>query len=251
MAPPGVICQFRMVKLQENLPVLVGLSATVWGEAGSKDTIKGAMKGKNISSNQGGTFFDPRPDQRKSVRMSLRKDNSIVAPFGVEDLPHRKGPRPRTMRGPLHIQRNAHGHPKYLNQLVSEVLTWPHIESIPSVTFSPKIISIRLQPLAASRDPSAFITGREFARVLTVIPTIYLALPFDCAHWAALRGCTEPHYLRSHGMISVSTAVLYTPRNQEELTVCHFLFSASYDFACKFSFRDEDALPARPLSCEQ
>jgi hypothetical protein len=199
--------------------------------------------GKNIGSNQGGTSFDPSPDQRKLVRMSLRRDDVTVAPVGAEDLPERKGPRPRTLRGPLHIQRNAHGDPKYLNRLVHEVLTWPYIESTPS--FSPKIISYRLQVDAARRDPSAFITGREFARVLTVMPTIYLALPFDCAHWAALRGWTEPHYLRSHGMISVSTAVLYTPRNEEELTVCSFLFSASYHFACKFSFQDEPAVSLR------
>jgi hypothetical protein len=175
----------------------------------------------------------------------------MVAPVGAEDLPHRKGLRPRTIRGPVHTQRNAHGEPKYLNQLVNEVLTWPYIEPIPSISFPPKIISIRLQAAAARNDPSAFITGREFARVLIVTPTIYLALPFDCAHWAALRGWTEPHYLRSLGMISVSTAVLYTPRNQEELAVCHFLFSASYDFACKFSLRDEHARRPRPLSSER
>ena len=175
----------------------------------------------------------------------------MAAPVSAEDLPHRKGPRPRTIRGPLHTQRNAHGDPKYLDQLVNEVLTWPYIESIPSVTSPPKIISIRLQAVAARNDPSAFITGREFARVLTAIPTIYLALPFECAHWAALRGWTEPHYLRSLGMISVSTAVLYTPRNQEELAVCYFLFSASYHFARKSSLRDEHAVRPRPLSCER
>ena len=175
----------------------------------------------------------------------------IVAPVGAEDLPQRKGLRPRTIRGPLHTQRNAHGDSKYLNQLVNEVLTWPYIESIPPVTFPPKIISIRLQAVAARNDPSAFITGREFARVLTVMPTIYLALPFDCAHWAALRGWTEPHYLRSLGMISVSTAVLYTPRNQEELAVCYFLFSASYHFALKFWSRDEHAKQSQLVACEE
>jgi hypothetical protein len=208
------------------------------------------MTRKTISSNQGGTSFDPCPDQNKPARISRRKDDVIVAPVCAEDLPQRKGLRPRTIRGPLHTQRNAHGNPKYLNQLVKEVLTWPYIEPIPSVTFPSKIISIRLQAVAARNDPSAFITGREFARVLTVMPTIYLALPFDCAHWAALRGWTEPHYLRSLGMISVSTAVLYTPRNQEELAVCYFLFSASYHFACKFSLRDEHAEPSRLLACE-
>jgi hypothetical protein len=214
--------------------VLVGLRATIWGEAGSKDTIKRSNNGKEHWFDSGRTSFDPSLDRIRSTRTSLRTENIIAAPVRPEDLPARKGPKPRTMRGPLHIQSNAHGDLKYLNRLINEVLTWPYIESIPSVPFSPKIISFRLSAGAARNDPSAFITGREFARVLTVMPTIYLALPFECAHWAALRGWTEPHHLRSYGMISVSTAVLYTPRNEEELSVCSFLFSASYRFACKF-----------------
>jgi hypothetical protein len=179
------------------------------------------------------------------MQMSLRSDNLIVAPVSAENLPERKGPKPKTMRGPLHLQRNAHGNPKYLNQLANDVLSWPYIESIPSAPFFPKIISFRLEADAAGSDPSAFIAGREFARVLSVMPTIYLALPFDYAYWAALRGWTEPHYLRSHGMVPVSTAVLYTPRDEEELAVCSFLFSASYHFACKFPFHDADAVPSR------
>jgi hypothetical protein len=238
-------------ELQERFSVLMGLRATVWGEAGSKDTIKGPIMGKNIGSIQGGTSFDPSPDRRKSVPPSLRTEKIIAVPVWPEDLPERKGPKPRTMRGPLHVQRNGHGHPKYLNRLIDEVLTWPYLESNPSVPFPPKVISFRLAADAARNDPSAFITGREFARVLTVMPTIHLALPFDCAHWAALRGWTEPHYLRSHGMISVSTAVLYTPRNEEELSVCSFLFSASYQFACKFSFHDEYAVPLRVSTCKR
>ena len=229
----------------------MGLRATVWGEAGSKDTIKGAIIGKNIGSIQGGTSFDPRPDRRKSGRMSLRTESVIAALVAPEELPERKGPKPRTMRGPLHVQRNGHGHPKYLNRLIDQILTWPYLEPIPSIAFSPKMISFRLTADAARNDPSAFIAGREFARVLTVMPTIHLALPFDCAHWAALRGWTEPHYLRSHGMTSVSTAVLYTPRNEEELSVCSFLFSASYRFACKFSFHDEYAVSSRVSPCER
>jgi hypothetical protein len=207
--------------------------------------------GKNIGSIHGGTSFDPSPDRRKSGRMSLRTESVIAALVGPEELPERKGPKPRTMRGPLHVQRNGHGHPKYLNRLIDEVLTWPYLEPIPSVAFSPKMISFRLAADAARNDPSAFIAGREFARVLTVMPPIHLALPFDCAHWAVLRGWTEPHYLRSHGMTSVSTAVLYTPRNEEELSVCSFLFSASYRFACKFSFHDEYAVSSRVSPCER
>lgn len=163
------------------------------------------------------------------------REHMIVAPIRSDGLPRRKGAKPRTFRGPLHIQCNGHGDPKYLNQLIAEVLTWPHIESASSVVNRRKTFSIRLTEIAAAGDPSAFIIGREFARVLLQAPTIYLALPFEAAHWAEFRGWTEPHYLRSYGLMPVSASVVYTPRDEEELEVCYSLFSESYRFACKFA----------------
>jgi hypothetical protein len=159
----------------------------------------------------------------------------IVAPIGFSGLPRRKGTKPRTFRGPLHIQCNGHGDPKYLNQLVDEVLRWPHIESTSSVLDRRKTVSIRLKDVATATDPSAFLIGREFARVLFEAPTIYLALPFEAAHWAMFRGWTEPHYLRSYGLMRVSASVVYTPRDEEELEVCYSLFSESYRFACRYA----------------
>jgi hypothetical protein len=136
----------------------------------------------------------------------------------------------------LHIQCNGHGDPKYLNQLVDEVLTWPYVEPAPSVGDHQKTVSIRLKEIAAAEDPSAFIIGREFARVLLQAPTIYLALPFEAAHWAVFRGWAEPHYLRSYGLMPVSASVVYTPRDEEELAVGYSLFSESYRFACKLAY---------------
>jgi Family of unknown function (DUF5519) len=160
----------------------------------------------------------------------------IVAPIGFHGLPPRKGAKPRTLRTPLHIQCNEHGDLKYLDQLVDEVLTWPYVESTLSIVKHRRTISIRLKESAAAKDPSAFITGREFARVSLRAPTIYLALPFEAAHWAVFRGWAEPHYLRSYGLMPVSASVVYTPRDKEDLEVCYFLFSESYRFACKFDW---------------
>jgi hypothetical protein len=153
------------------------------------------------------------------------RDGALIAPVGPNGLPRRKGTKPRTFRGPLHIQCNGYGDPKYLSQLVEKVLTWPQIESLDSVVNRRRAISIRVKQIAAVTDPSAFITGREFARVLLKAPTIYLALPFEAAHWAVFRGWAEPHYLRSYGLMPVSVFVVYTPRDKEELEVCSILFS--------------------------
>jgi hypothetical protein len=50
---------------------------------------------------------------------------------------------------------------------------------------------IRLTEMVATDEPSAFLTAREFGRVLLGSPTIYLAVPLVCAHWAIVRGWAE------------------------------------------------------------
>ena len=97
---------------------------------------------------------------------------------------------------------------------------------------------MRLAEMAATDKPSAFLTAREFGRVLLGAPTIYLALPLVCAHWAIVRGWAEPHYLASSGLMPAGAVVVYTPRDEQELGVCHLLFSQSYRFACSFVRRE-------------
>ena len=173
----------------------------------------------------------------KNERGAKQGQNIIertLASIGSDSLPARKGKRPRTIRGPLHVQCNGHGDAKYLNQLVDQVLTWPHIESSPPPVSSPNTIRIRLAETVTTDEPSAFLTAREFGRVLWGSPTIYLALPLVCAHWAIVRGWAEPHYLASFDLMPPGAVVVYTPRDERELGVCYSLFSQSYHFACGF-----------------
>ena len=58
-------------------------------------------------------------------------------------------------------------------------------------------IFVRLKQTATASEPSAFMTDREFARVPLRAPTIYLALPLICAHWAILRLWSEPRPSRT------------------------------------------------------
>jgi hypothetical protein len=174
-----------------------------------------------------------------------RKDRTTTG-FAPSDLPVREGQRPNTMLGPSHIQCNGHGDPKYLNRLLEDVLSWPYIESAPSSTTPRHMVRIRLQETAARIDPSAFIGTREFGRVVFGSPTIILALPLVCAHWAIVRGWAEPHYLRSFGLMPAGAVLLYTPKNRAELAVCYSLFSESYHFACKFLH--EEAQSAKGLT---
>ena len=153
--------------------------------------------------------------------------------FAPRDFPVREGPRPNTIVGPLHIQCNEHGDPGYLNQLLEDVLSWPSVESTPSSAPLTKVLPLRLEETAVNSDPSAFIGTREFGRVFLASPTIILALPLVCAHWAIVKGWAEPHYLRLFGLMPAGAVLIYTPKNCTELAVCYSLFSESYHFACK------------------
>ena len=92
------------------------------------------------------------------------------------DLPRRTGPRPETLCGPLHIQCAGHGDPKFLEQLVSDVLSWPHIEALPVSADQLSIIPIRLEQSATSEESESFLSAREFARVMVGAPTIYFVV---------------------------------------------------------------------------
>jgi len=164
----------------------------------------------------------------------------MLAPTRSDNLPLRKGTRPKTIRGPLHIQDSGYGDPKYLNEFVDEILTWPHIESVAPSVSCPDTIRIRINQRTITSDPAAFLTTREFARVLVVATTIYMALPLVCAHWAIVRGWAEPHYLASFGLMPAGAVVVYTPRDEQELGICYFLFAESYRSACGLSIGDRE-----------
>jgi hypothetical protein len=165
-------------------------------------------------------------------------------PRALQNLPARRTSRPKTLRGPLHIQCSGHGSRKYIDQLVKDVLSWPHIEPLSDMSNPPTTIPIRFGENAAMLDSAPLISGREFARVLLGAPTIYLALPLVCAHWAIVRGWAEPHYLSSFGLMPAGAVVVYTPKDREQLSVCYALFYAAYQSALVVNSRPPgSALP--------
>jgi len=103
-------------------------------------------------------------------------------------LPIRKGPRPQTIVGPLHIQCDGYGDSKHWNELVKNVLAWPHIE--PS-SGNHHIVRVRLEEKVARSNSATYMSEREFGRFLLAAPTIYLALPVPLAQRAIARRWAE------------------------------------------------------------
>ena len=132
--------------------------------------------------------------KRKEVNI-MDRFQSVKNPINIApSLPNRRGKRPLTIVSPLHVQCSDHGDDKALRDLVNEVIAWPDIEAGPLPVGSADLISFQVGEDVATGDPSVFIAGREFGRVLFGAPTIYLTLPLICAHWAVVRGWAEPHY---------------------------------------------------------
>jgi hypothetical protein len=147
------------------------------------------------------------------------------------DLPNRHGQRPVTIGGPLHVQCCDHGDERALRYLLSEVSRWSDVEEASWWLGGSEIASCQVAEEVATADPSVFISTREFARVLFNPLTIYLSLPLSSAHWAIIRGWAEPHCASRSGLIPPGVMVVYTPRNEDELTVCRSLFWISYNFS--------------------
>jgi Family of unknown function (DUF5519) len=148
-------------------------------------------------------------------------------------LPNRRGKRPVTIRGPLHVQSGDYGDEIALHHLIDEVIAWPDIEAGPLPVGSADLVSIKVGEEVATADPCVFITGREFGRVLFGAPTIYLTLPLRYAHWAIIRGWAEPHFASSFGVVPPGVMVVYTPRDEDEVAVCRSLFRVSYNFSLR------------------
>lgn len=151
-------------------------------------------------------------------------------PADALTFPVRKGRRPVTIRGPLHIQRDDNGDEGLLRELIDEVAAWPGVEAFPLPIGSSDLVSLRLDKKLAADPASIFITDREFGRVLFGAPTIYLTLPLSCAHWAIVRGWAEPHFASSFGLVPPGVMVIYTPRDEQEKAVCRALFRTSYAY---------------------
>ena len=149
----------------------------------------------------------------------------------LDTIPKRKGTRPATICGPLHIQCGGSGDPKYLRKLITEVLSWPGVESTPPIVRSPDLISIHLKRGKGAIGSAVTTSVREFAKVYLEAPTIHVTLPLVTAHWAILGGWAEPHYLASQGLIPAGTVLLYTPKDESEVDVCRFHFSQAYEHA--------------------
>src|SRR5580700_10862348 len=75
-------------------------------------------------------------------------------------LPNRRGKRPVTIRGPLHVQCGDYGDDIALRHLLDEVVAWAHIKAGPLPIGSANLLSLKVGGEVATADPFC-TSGRE------------------------------------------------------------------------------------------
>lgn len=97
---------------------------------------------------------------------------------------------------------------------------------------APSSRAVHLHPDLALGPEEAFVIDTEFAHLHGPHDgSLHLALPRDVVDLAADRGWAELHPIARAGIRPPTLAMLYSPRDQEELEVIWTLVEASHRFA--------------------
>ncbi|MEM1237190.1 MAG: hypothetical protein AAGI10_09485 [Pseudomonadota bacterium] len=147
-------------------------------------------------------------------------------------LPQRSGPAPKTQGRLPHSQLTQHGPDEIINQLHAWSFSLPNIRNENSGISVPGSRAMVLEEDVPA-NPRAFMIGREFAHIHPKPDngSMHLVLsPEDVAAMKAT-GWGEDHYLVTQGQWPVGLVMVYSPRDEEELTVVKKIVARSYEFA--------------------
>ena len=158
--------------------------------------------------------------------------------MGVLKLPIRRGPRPRTSIGILHPQLDQPGHPKIIAQLRDICFSLPGVELRASRICVPGSRALCLRDGIQRGAAVAFLAQGEFAHLHPPLDgSLHAALPPDVFLSAIERGWAEAQVL-SRDLTSPTVAMIFAPRNREELSVVIRLVDESRRFAIRTSLGD-------------
>lgn len=147
-------------------------------------------------------------------------------------LPQRTGPAPQTLGRLPHSQLTQHGPDEIIDQLHAWCFALPHIDNQDSGISVPGSRALVLQPNVVGNQ-SAFMIGREFAHIHPKPDngSMHLVLPVVDVDEVKRTGWGEDHYLVTQGQWPPGLVMIFSPRDDEELTVVKQIVAKSYEFA--------------------
>jgi hypothetical protein len=148
-------------------------------------------------------------------------------------LPTRRGPRPRTTPTNPHTQLDQQPKDTRIrDELARRLFSLAGVEEQPSRISVPGARALWLAEPAPPGPPEAFLIGREFAHLHPPPDySLHAMLPAALGRESIARGWAELHPAARLGVIPQTAAMIYAPRDDEELEVVERLVRASYEFA--------------------
>lgn len=148
------------------------------------------------------------------------------------ELPERRGLRPRTQLGMPHQQLDQNAPAHLQEQLYERARSLPGVSAGPSMVSVPGARAFFLAEELAAGPPEAFMAGREFGHLHPAYDgSLHLAIPEGLAAEVERKGWGELHPAARMGMMPGTAAMVFGPRDEEELEVVWVILKASYDFA--------------------
>lgn len=150
----------------------------------------------------------------------------------VDDLPTRRGPRPKTTPTNPHTQLEQIAPVHLQEEVASFMFGLTCVQETASRISVPGARAMWLHESCATGPANAFMVGREFCHLHPPSDgSLHLNLPLETAKSAIERGWAEPHPMAARGIIPHNVVMVYGPRDQQELDVVKALIKASHAFA--------------------
>ncbi|MEM9393369.1 MAG: hypothetical protein AAGA38_05905 [Pseudomonadota bacterium] len=148
------------------------------------------------------------------------------------NLPARQGPAPKTQGQLPHSQLTQHGPDDIVDALHAWCFALPNINNEHSGISVPGSRALILRDGVAGNQ-AAFMIGREFAHIHPKPDngSMHLVLPVEDVAEVKRAGWGEDHYLVTQGQWPTGLVMIFSPRDDNELTAVKHIVARSYEFA--------------------
>ena len=147
-------------------------------------------------------------------------------------LPIRPGPAPKTLGQLPHSQLSQHGPDEIIDALHNWCFALPDIDNEASGISVPGSRALVLRD-GVPGNQAAFMIGREFAHIHPKPDngSMHLVLPVEDVAEVKRAGWGEDHYLVTQGQWPNGLVMIFSPRDESELTTVKKIVARSYEFA--------------------
>lgn len=153
----------------------------------------------------------------------------MLAPL---NLTPRVGPKPETTHGLPHAQVTQHGPDDIVDQMRDWAFALPDVDEAHSLVSVPGARAMVMHD-AAECNHDAFMVGREIAHIHPKPDngSMHVQLPERDALEVVAKGWGEHHTLVDLGRRPVGLVMVYSPRDEAELTTIKSILGRSFEYA--------------------